>query len=157
MAVASAASHGTATASGTSINYTPAANYSGTDSFTYTATNGGGTSSPGTATMNVDTPPVANADSVDIMHYGGTYCPVKTFSVTSNDTDVDGDTLTITSVTNGAHGTVAIASGSTVTYTHSGCGTTIIQTDTFTYTISDGHGGTSTATVTVNIDVEPIA
>ena len=39
VAVASAASHGTATASGTSITYTPTAGYSGTDSFTYTATN----------------------------------------------------------------------------------------------------------------------
>ncbi|WP_267555774.1 Ig-like domain-containing protein, partial [Rhizobium rhizogenes] len=38
VAIATAASHGTATASGTSITYTPTAGYAGADSFTYTAT-----------------------------------------------------------------------------------------------------------------------
>ncbi|WP_230432433.1 putative Ig domain-containing protein [Plesiomonas shigelloides] len=42
VAVATNASHGTATASGTSITYTPTAGYSGSDSFTYTATNAAG-------------------------------------------------------------------------------------------------------------------
>uniref|UniRef100_UPI0035BF0FFF beta strand repeat-containing protein n=1 Tax=Pseudomonas protegens TaxID=380021 RepID=UPI0035BF0FFF len=50
VAIATAASHGTATASGTSITYTPTAGYSGSDSFTYTATNASGTSSPATVT-----------------------------------------------------------------------------------------------------------
>lgn len=45
VAVASQGAHGTATASGTSITYTPTAGYSGPDSFTYTATNASGTSS----------------------------------------------------------------------------------------------------------------
>lgn len=153
--------HGTVVINnGTSVTYTPAAGYTGTDSFTYTISDGKGGTATGTVTVTVsgvNHPPVANNDSVSIVHYGGTYCPFKTFNVTANDTDPDGDALTITSVTNGSHGTVSIASGSTVTYSHGTCGTTIIQTDTFTYTISDGHGGTSTATVTVNIDVEPIA
>ncbi|WP_200918398.1 Ig-like domain-containing protein [Jeongeupia sp. HS-3] len=39
---------GTATASGTTITYTPAAGYTGADSFTYRATNAGGTSAPAT-------------------------------------------------------------------------------------------------------------
>ncbi|WP_414157974.1 putative Ig domain-containing protein [Pseudomonas sp. BNK-45] len=56
VAVATAASHGTATASGTSITYTPTAGYSGSDSFTYTATNAGGTSSPATVTLTVSAP-----------------------------------------------------------------------------------------------------
>ncbi|WP_329959831.1 Ig-like domain-containing protein [Plesiomonas shigelloides] len=42
VAVATNASHGTATASGTGITYTPTAGYSGSDSFTYTATNAAG-------------------------------------------------------------------------------------------------------------------
>ncbi|MBB3455021.1 hypothetical protein FHT86_003320 [Rhizobium sp. BK313] len=53
MAVATQASHGTASASGTSITYTPTASYAGPDSFTYTATNGGGTSTPATVTITV--------------------------------------------------------------------------------------------------------
>ncbi len=59
VAVASAATHGTATASGKKITYKPAAGYSGTDSFTYTATNAAGTSSPATVTVTVTAPPLA--------------------------------------------------------------------------------------------------
>ncbi|MGN6778154.1 putative Ig domain-containing protein [Rhizobium sp.] len=54
VAVGTQASHGTATASGTSITYTPTASYSGPDSFTYTATNAAGTSSPATVTITVN-------------------------------------------------------------------------------------------------------
>ncbi|MFP3824666.1 putative Ig domain-containing protein [Pseudomonas sp. SIMBA_021] len=58
VAVASAASHGTATASGTSISYTPTAGFSGADSFTYTATNASGTSSPATVSITVSAPSI---------------------------------------------------------------------------------------------------
>ncbi|MGF9565512.1 IPT/TIG domain-containing protein [Neorhizobium sp. BT27B] len=57
VAVTTAATHGNAIASGTTISYTPTAGYSGTDSFSYTATNAGGTSAPATVTITV-TPPV---------------------------------------------------------------------------------------------------
>uniref|UniRef100_UPI0005A9F5A7 autotransporter family protein n=1 Tax=Aeromonas popoffii TaxID=70856 RepID=UPI0005A9F5A7 len=58
VAVASAASHGTASASGTSITYSPTAGFSGADSFTYTATNASGTSSPATVTITVSAPSI---------------------------------------------------------------------------------------------------
>jgi uncharacterized protein YhjY with autotransporter beta-barrel domain len=58
VAVTTGASHGTATASGTSISYTPTAGYGGSDSFTYTATNGSGTSAPATVTITVGAPTV---------------------------------------------------------------------------------------------------
>ncbi|SDA39468.1 putative Ig domain-containing protein, partial [Pseudomonas sp. NFPP15] len=58
VAVASAPSHGSATASGTSISYTPAAGFSGADSFTYTATNASGTSSPATVSITVSAPSI---------------------------------------------------------------------------------------------------
>jgi uncharacterized protein with beta-barrel porin domain/carbon monoxide dehydrogenase subunit G len=64
VAVASAASHGTATASGTSITYTPTAGYSGVDSFTYTASNGSGTSSPATISITVSAPTISISPSV---------------------------------------------------------------------------------------------
>ncbi|WP_216361192.1 putative Ig domain-containing protein [Caulobacter mirabilis] len=57
VAVDAAPAHGTASASGLNLVYTPTAGYSGTDSFTYTATNLGGTSAPATVTVTV-TPPV---------------------------------------------------------------------------------------------------
>jgi len=56
VAIDTAASHGTASASGTSITYTPDAGYSGSDSFQYTATNGAGTSSAATVTITVSQP-----------------------------------------------------------------------------------------------------
>ena len=59
VAVGIQASHGTATASGTSISYTPQAGYAGPDSFTYTATNDGGTSPSATVTITVAAPGLA--------------------------------------------------------------------------------------------------
>ncbi|MBD9572761.1 fibronectin type III domain-containing protein [Ensifer sp. ENS08] len=53
VAIAAAPSHGTATASGTSISYAPDPGYSGADSFTYTATNATGTSAPATVNITV--------------------------------------------------------------------------------------------------------
>jgi hypothetical protein len=70
-----------------------------------------------------------------------------TIDVLNNDSDPDGDTLTVGSVTQGTHGSV-INNGSDVTYTpDSG----FSGTDSFTYTVSDGNGGTDTATVTVTV------
>lgn len=54
VAVTTPASHGTATASGTAITYTPTTGYNGSDSFQYTATNAGGTSAPASVTITVN-------------------------------------------------------------------------------------------------------
>ncbi|WP_426289361.1 putative Ig domain-containing protein [Ensifer adhaerens] len=56
LAIVSAPSHGTATVAGTSFHYTPAAGFSGTDSFSYSATNATGTSAPATVTVTVSPP-----------------------------------------------------------------------------------------------------
>ncbi|MBW8445216.1 MAG: putative Ig domain-containing protein, partial [Arenimonas sp.] len=56
VAIASAPTHGTAVASGTSITYTPASGYSGSDSFTYTATNVTGTSAAAVVSVTVTAP-----------------------------------------------------------------------------------------------------
>ena len=56
VAIATQAAHGVATASGTSVTYTPAAGYGGPDSFTYVATNDGGASSPATVSVTVSPP-----------------------------------------------------------------------------------------------------
>jgi len=55
--VASSPGHGRATASGTEIRYTPTTGYSGSDSFTYTATNSSGTSAPATVSITVGPAP----------------------------------------------------------------------------------------------------
>jgi outer membrane protein OmpA-like peptidoglycan-associated protein len=73
----------------------------------------------------------------------------STFNVLANDTDADGDPLTITSVSAPGKGT-AVISGNRIVYTPSAsaCGA---GTDSFTYTVSDNKGGTSTATVNVTL------
>jgi uncharacterized protein YhjY with autotransporter beta-barrel domain len=58
VAVATQPQHGTATAIGLRITYTPVPGYSGPDSFTYTAGNEGGTSAPATVSVTVSGPTV---------------------------------------------------------------------------------------------------
>ncbi|MBI1686132.1 putative Ig domain-containing protein [Caulobacter hibisci] len=56
VAVATPPTHGTATVSGLNFLYTPTAGYSGADSFTYTASNNGGSSGTATVTITVTAP-----------------------------------------------------------------------------------------------------
>lgn len=56
VAIDTAPLHGTATASGTSIVYSPNNGYSGTDSFTYIARNASGSSSPATVSLTISAP-----------------------------------------------------------------------------------------------------
>jgi hypothetical protein len=69
-----------------------------------------------------------------------------TINVLANDTDANGDPLTVTSVTDPPNGTAVNNGDGTVTYTPD-CG--FFGNDTFGYTISDGQGGTDTGLVTV--------
>lgn len=68
-----------------------------------------------------------------------------TLDVLANDTDVDGDVLSITGVTSPAHGTAVVDNGK-ITYTPA---QNYNGADTFTYSVSDGNGETDTATVTI--------
>jgi len=70
-----------------------------------------------------------------------------TINVLANDTDPDGDTLSVSAVTQGTNGTVE-ANGTTATYTPN---PGFYGTDSFTYTAADGHGGTASATVNVTV------
>jgi hypothetical protein len=72
----------------------------------------------------------------------------KTMSVIANDSDPDGDDLTVTSVTQPGKGSVVKYSNGTIKYTPK---PNWIGTTSFSYTISDGKGGTDTATVSVTV------
>ena len=138
----------------------------GADSFSYTVSDGhGGTD---TATVNltitgVNDAPVAVNDT-------GTTGENTTLTVNAangvlkNDTDIDGDTLTVSGVTGGTVGVqFALASGALLTLNADGSyvynpngkfeslSAGVNGADSFTYTISDGHTGTDTATVNLTI------
>jgi len=150
--------HGIATIAGNMVEYTPTANYFGTDTFTYTINDGNGENATATVTVtitNVNDNPTAADDAVTISEDSG----ARTILVLGNDgfaPDVS-ETLTIIAVTQGAQGTVAITTGGTrLTYTPAA---NYHGTDTFTYTISDGNSGIATGTVTVlveNINDPPV-
>lgn len=129
------------------ITFTPAANFSGTATFTYQLEDGKGGVAAGTVTVtvtSVNSDPVAVDDVVTTAED----TPL-TFNLLTNDTDADDDDLTITANTNPVHGTLSAPTAEgAVTYTP---GADFVGTDTFTYTISDGNGGTDTATVTITV------
>src|SRR5205085_2751876 len=137
--------HGTALVLNNKVLYTPAAGFNGTDTFTYTITDGKGATATANVTVTVgvaNRPPVAVNDAFTVQQNSSN----NSFNVLANDSDPDGDPLTIIAVTQPPIGTVAIsADKKTVAYTKP---LTFNQTK-FTYTISHGRGGTATATVTV--------
>ena len=145
-----APANGTVTRAGGSATYTPAAGFSGTDSFGYTVSDGKGGTASGTATITVapkpNTPPVAGADSASTTSPN----PV-TVNLLANDTDADGDTLTVTANTAPANGTVT-RSGGSATYTPAAG---FSGTDSFGYTVSDGKGGTASGTATITVAPKP--
>lgn len=142
--VATTQAKGTVTGNGTTITYTPNPGATGTDTFKYWAIYGP-TSVEGTVTVNIVQPnraPIAVADSVQTAKNTAVTIPVL-----ANDSDPDGDALTITMVTSPANGTVAIT-GKQITFTPA---KNFIGSTSFGYTISDGKGGSASAQVSVGV------
>jgi VCBS repeat-containing protein len=140
--------NGTATVAGTNVVYTPALNFHGTNVLTYSATDGTVTNS---ATIIVIVTPVNDApllvnDFVLVYDQSTNAIPVL-----ANDGDVDGDALTLLSVstTNGT----AVVVGSDVVYSPA---PGVIGTNVLTYFATDGTV-TNNATITVVVVDVPIA
>ena len=140
------ASHGTASLVGGMVSYQPNADFNGSDSFTYTISDGHGGTDTATVNIRID----AANDKPDAIDDDKTLVeddPDTNIDVLANDTDIDGDTLEVTSVGSAAHGTASLVGG-VVSYQPNA---DINGSDSFTYTISDGHGGTDTATVYITV------
>jgi hypothetical protein len=137
--------HGTVAVVAGSVTYTPTAGFIGTDTFTYTISDGNGGTAIGTVVVTVggNRPPVATNDAVNVKKD-----TAKTITVLGNDSDPDANPLTVTGTTSPAHGVAVVNADNTITYTPV---TGYLGTDVFTYTISDGA---NTATATVNITVK---
>ncbi|MDZ7904835.1 MAG: Ig-like domain-containing protein [Cypionkella sp.] len=111
--------------------------------------------------------PVAVADTNGVAENSGTY--TVSGSVSSNDTDIDGDTLTVSAVSGqsaltgtsvaGSYGTFVINANGTYTYTLTSddarvnaLNTGQTLTDAIAYTIADPTGASSSSTLTITIN-----
>ena len=128
-------------------SYTPAANYNGSDSFTFKVNDGQADSAVATAAITispVNDPPEANNDTATVNEDQSI-----TVDVLANDNDVDNDPLQVLSVSTPAHGSARVVNNK-VFYTpaanYSGL-------ETFSYSVSDGSVN---ATATVAITVRPV-
>ena len=135
--------HGTAVVNGDLINYTPSANYNGTDTFLIAANDGkvDSASVPVSITVTaINDAPTATAQNVNVKEDTVTAVPLSV-------NDVDGDALTVTFGFLGSHMSLT-SSGSTVTITpnaeYSG-------TDSFTYRVKDASAYSDAVTVSVTI------
>jgi ribosomal protein L24E len=166
--------HGTITlaadfSSSGNFTYTPTTGFTGVDTFTYLITDTSGRTSTATVTLNVaaEVAPVANPDT-----YAATENTLLVFNgvagsanhaLTANDTDANGDPLTVTQINGVAfdatHPATIVAGGVTEgTVSMNSAGVIAFNPATnytgnvgFTYTISDGHGGTSTTNVAITV------
>jgi hypothetical protein len=137
--------HGVLTGTVPNLTYSPATNYFGSDSFTFVANDGRADSPAATVSINVmpaNDPPIANNNSA----VTAKNTPVS-ISVLANDSDAEGNLLSVSSVTQPQHGTAS----NEITHVVYSPATGYSGADSFTYTVADGQGGFGTATVTVNV------
>jgi hypothetical protein len=155
--IVSGASHGTASVVAGQLHYVPKANENGSDSFTYKATARSAESPAATVTVTIvpvnDVPRAV--DDAGFSTDADLPFAIPTSALLANDTDPDGDPLSVTAAaaTASTHGTVELdAELGEVIYTPD---VTYSGPASFTYTIADPAGLTSTATVSLTVD--PIA
>ena len=140
--------HGTAVVNGDgSVTYTPTANYSGPDAFTYTVSDGLLTASA-TVTLDVrfgNIAPVANNDFYTTNEDTTLTVPAAA-GILANDTDVEHDPLTAVLVTLPAHGMLTLSANGGFTYTPT---LNYAGPDVFTYKAYDGTDNGNVATVQI--------
>jgi len=142
--------HGTVTLVGTTATYTPELDFNGVDSFTYKANDGLEDSAMAVVTITV-TPvndaPVAVDDQYvtdeDVM------LTVAAPGILENDSDVEGDEMTIIPVDDVSNGTLEWTLNGGFIYTPDA---KFNGTDTFSYMLFDGDAYSNTAVVTITVN-----
>jgi VCBS repeat-containing protein len=134
---------------GGSFTYTPDLGFSGSDSFSYRATDGTAQSGIATVTLTVNATndaPVATDDSYWLPANTTLNAPAP--GVLSNDSDPDGDPLSAVLVSGPASGSLTLNADGSFSYTPV---TDFAGTDTFTYRASDGSLQSAETTVTLTV------
>jgi VCBS repeat-containing protein len=134
-----------------SFTYTPSANYTGTDSFTYRASDGSLQSALPTVTVSLEVTEVNDAPVAVNNNYNTAEDIPLTVTAPGplgNDTDVENDALNAALVDGPDHGTLTLLPSGEFTYTPV---SDFNGTDSFTYTAADLGGASEPATVTINI------
>jgi len=145
--IGSPPAHGLVTVAGDVVTYTPVAGYFGPDSFTYTATGAGGTSSPSTVSLMVATPaaPTVSGPPVVAVPYNSAGRQIDLSS------SVSGVYSSLSVRSGPAHGTASV-SGDRVTYTPTAG---YYGPDSFTFTATGPGGTSSSATVALTVATPP--
>ena len=142
--------HGTVTLTPSGdYNYVPNPGFTGSDYFTYSVCDISGTCDSASVSISIlapaNNPPVATNDIASTPEGS----PI-TGDVLTNDTDLDGDSLVVTTTPTLAptKGIVTLQPDGSYVYTPN---PTATGNDTFCYEVSDGNGGKDTACVEINI------
>jgi hypothetical protein len=141
--------------SDTTITFTPAAGSSGTDTFNVEVTDGRGGLATAAVNLTIHRRPVANADAALVNQD-----QAITINVVANDTDADGDALSLPAAPitlAPAVGTAVRASNTSITYNATGTGAS--ASAFFDYKVADSRNALSAAAarVTVTINRKPVA
>ena len=141
--IETAPTNGTVTLTGAEAVYTPNENFNGTDSFTFTSSDGTIESNDGTVAITVtavNDAPVAQ-DGTEAVNPG---IP-KTFSLIAN--DIEGDNLTYSIISQPNNGSITI-DGNLATYTSD---IIFLGEDNFTFSVSDGELTSNISTISINV------
>lgn len=136
--------NGVLTGTAPNLTYTPNADFSGSDSFTFKANGGQADSNVATVSITVNAvndAPVASDNAVVTDED-------TALAITLSATDADGDTLTYSKLTDPASGTLS-GTAPNLTYTPNAG---FHGTDSFTFKASDGQVDSNVATVTITVN-----
>ncbi len=130
-----------------SFTYTPNTDFHGTDTFNYTVNDGTVDSAAATVTIDVNTLAAVTNDTYSVAEDGALTIDAAA-GVLNNDSDVDGDSMTVVLVTGPAHGTVTLDADGSFEYTPND---NFHGTDSFIYTVNDGYDASAEATATITV------
>ena len=141
-----------------------------TDTINFTVSDGHGGTISESLSITIDRAPAVVADTNSVAE-SGTLNVLTASGVLANDSDKDGDTLTVSAITGGTVGSSTATTYGHITlnangsYTYVADNTSAIDSaatgshpvDTINFTVSDGHGGTTPETLNITLDRAPTA